>query len=158
LRALFEECLFLYLLVFNQRLKVREDQAEIVYLIGNCLFVFRVEVKPWFSGILLLCVGVERLRFSFSFSFEGIFCQVFSISWELRKCLGFSAGTHRPNLKLTTKINISLVKITLEQFAVTLQAPSDTANPSCLSLFVRKHPSDLDSLAAVGKTQRLQKH
>lgn len=157
MQGAFWECLFLYLLVLNQRLEVKEDQTEIFYSTGNCLFVLRLESEPRFSGVLLVCVWGESLDFFFFF-IQGIFCQVFSISWEPRKCSGFSAGTHRPNLELMTKINISLVKITLEQFAVTLRAPRDTANPSCLSLSVRKHPSDLDSLAAVWKKHSVYKN
>lgn len=63
LQGAFWECLFLYLLVLNQRLEVKEDQTEIFYSTGNCLFVLRLESEPRFSGILLVCVWGESLDF-----------------------------------------------------------------------------------------------
>lgn len=61
-----------------------------------------------------------------------------SVSWELRKCFGFSAGTHRPNLSLIAKINISLVKITLNNSQPTMQASRDASKSNCLSLSVKR--------------------
>lgn len=74
LQGAFWECLFLYLLVLNQRLEVKEDQTEIFYSTGNCLFVLRLESEPRFSGVLLVCVWGESLDF-FSSSFRESFAR-----------------------------------------------------------------------------------
>lgn len=75
LQGAFWECLFLYLLVLNQRLEVKEDQTEIFHLIANCSFIFRLEWEPWFSAVMclgesLVGGGAFCLFVCFDFSFH----------------------------------------------------------------------------------------
>lgn len=114
-------------------------------LLDLCLCVSVSQLATGATALLHLvrmCLGWEFVFYLFIchyyYYFKRVLFQVCSVSWELRKCFGFSAGTHRPNLSLIAKINISLVKITLKNSQPTMQASRDTSKSNCLSLSVKR--------------------